>query len=155
MASGRGRSLDRGENQVWQNCLASGSHLCHLSVAQWLLAEGGASIAETNCFGQTALLLAARPVDRAVAIGRGWGCDHGDIHQGRICLASGSQSRHLSVVQWLLAEGGAAITETSIRGESALLTAASAGQLSVVQGLLGERGPQSRRLTTMVNLRCC
>ena len=112
-------------------CLASGSWQRRLSVVKWLLElEGGASIAETTianimnlpCCWQLAEGLTLDAGSRAVTEMNEFGCSQ----------------RRLSVVQWLLTEGGALITEKHNNSDSALVLAAKGEHLSTVQWLLAE-----------------
>ena len=114
-----------------------------LPLVQRLLAGGGASIAEQDNAGLSALLLAALyghlPVVQWL-LAEGGASIAERNNNGYSALLCAALNGQLPVVQWLLAEGGANIKERSNDGDSALLNAAKEGRLPVMLWLLAAGG---------------
>jgi hypothetical protein len=114
-----------------------------LSKVQYCLAEGNASIAERDRFGNTAMLLSAqwghlKTLKWLLSEG---GADISERAHGRhSALLLSALHGQLSTVIWLLREGGASIAEVDDTGNSALLLSSVNGMFPTTQYLLEHGG---------------
>ena len=95
-----------------------------LGTVQWLLAEGGADISDSNNRGYTALLLSSLNDHLGTVKWLLAECG-ADINESNkyifTALLISCSNGQLGTVQWLLAEGGADINESNIDGPTIIL----------------------------------